>query len=120
MTNSLYNLELTHLNSEVKLRIISEKTRLVSIVIALIVLIVMVLVGFQIVITMATQMPPTEFVIVNKAHVNNWWLGNQYRVYYNQDISFGYFLTTETDYNRFQIGDWFNGTIIMENNNGVY
>lgn len=82
--------------------------------------IIILLIGTIVLTTMSTEMPPSEFIITDKkiveVPVGNAvfaWFGyteTQYRIYYNPT---GYFPVDKNVYDQFNVGDWFNGTIIM-------
>jgi hypothetical protein len=77
---------------------------------------IMILVGAivvnAVVINMVINIPPNEFTVVNKEHFvgNPPWIAEEYRMYYNAT---SYVMTDKVSFDKFQIGDWFNGTIIV-------
>ena len=85
-----------------------------AVTISAITLVVIVSVGLVVVQAMLTSwnnMPPFEFKLVNKEYVTgDFWHSVEYRMYYNTT---GYYLTSAADFQKFQIGDWFNGTVIL-------
>lgn len=92
-----------------------------SAILAITIGVVMILISSVLISAISNSLPPEEFVIVDKAHIpavytffNLKWSDDQYRLYFNHDMDYGWVPVNQTTYDRYQIGDWFNETIIYE------
>jgi hypothetical protein len=84
---------------------------------------IFVLVGFIVTNTMIQNLPPNNFVIVNKeikeAKTFNFfglqgtWDSTEYRIFYGNGTD-QFLLTTKDAYMNYQIGDVFNGPVFFE------
>lgn len=96
------------------------KKHLPAITILAVALIILSSVGYIITTSMIHQLEiiPQEFYIVKKdVHTNKFWFWDSYTycLYYNQTHWVNVF---ESEYNKWHVGDYFNGSIVFENGLG--
>lgn len=94
----------------------TTRTRVViGAVTALVCALILISIGGVIIQEMANYSPPKEFEVVDKAYMKGGWFtgSDQYRLYYNHDMMYGYILVNQTTFDNYQIGDWYNETYQM-------